>query len=204
MEKIVEKEIFGVKVKEMNKLKALLITVSLLSLSSVSFATSVTYSADYISGFGSVADGAQSGSITIDDDGLSAVFGGRMGAGTGTATTASTWYELILTGNDLTTFGWADNTLQPSDLTTTFQTADGSANISQAFLGNFSISLMAGTYRMLLSGAENRSYDGEISAVPVPAAGILFASALLGAGIFGRRKKKSATSVMVGAFTRES
>ena len=121
----------------MNKLKAILLAVSLLSLSSVSFATSVSYTADYISGFGSVVDGAQSGSITLHNDGLSAIFGGKMGAGTGTATTASTWYELILTDNNLTTFGWADNTLQPSDLTTTFQTADGSADISQAFLGNF-------------------------------------------------------------------
>ena len=44
--------------------------------------------------------------------------------------------------------------------------------------------------------------DSEVS---VPAAGILFASALFGAGIFGRRKKKSTSSnVMVGAFTRAS
>lgn len=41
-----------------------------------------------------------------------------------------------------------------------------------------------------------------VSAVPVPAAGILFASALLGAGAFGRRKKKQAS--VVGAFARAS
>lgn len=46
--------------------------------------------------------------------------------------------------------------------------------------------------------------DSYVSAVPVPAAGILFASALLGAGALGRRKKKSANTLMVGAFTRAS
>ena len=39
------------------------------------------------------------------------------------------------------------------------------------------------------------------SEVPVPAAGILFASALFGAGFLGRRKKKAKTAVM-GAFAR--
>ena len=42
-----------------------------------------------------------------------------------------------------------------------------------------------------------------VSAVPVPAAGILFASALFGAGALGRRKKKAKASV-VGAFARAS
>jgi len=46
--------------------------------------------------------------------------------------------------------------------------------------------------------------DVTLSTVPVPAAGILFASALLGAGVFGRRKKKAAKSEMVGAFARVS
>ena len=42
-----------------------------------------------------------------------------------------------------------------------------------------------------------------VSTVPVPAAGILFASALFGAGALGRRKKKAKASV-VGAFARAS
>ena len=47
------------------------------------------------------------------------------------------------------------------------------------------------------------AYDVTLSAVPVPAAGILFGSALLAAGAFGRRKKKAKASV-VGAFARAS
>lgn len=43
-----------------------------------------------------------------------------------------------------------------------------------------------------------------VSTVPLPAAGILFASALFGVGLFGRRKKKSAETLVVGAFTRTS
>ena len=48
----------------------------------------------------------------------------------------------------------------------------------------------------------NPGFSGTISTVPVPAAGILFASALLGAGFLGRRKKKATKSNMIGAFAR--
>ena len=43
-----------------------------------------------------------------------------------------------------------------------------------------------------------------ISTVPVPVAGLLFASVLFGAGVFGRRKKKSKKTLIVGAFARSS
>ena len=46
------------------------------------------------------------------------------------------------------------------------------------------------------------AFDVTISTVPVPAAGILFASALFGAGFLGRRKKKATKSNMIGAFAR--
>jgi len=46
------------------------------------------------------------------------------------------------------------------------------------------------------------AFDVTVSTVPVPAAGILFASALFGAGFIGRRKKKATQSNMIGAFTR--
>lgn len=54
-------------------------------------------------------------------------------------------------------------------------------------------------------GANSEFYINNIgiSTVPVPAAGILFASALFGAGALGRRKKKAKASV-VGAFARAS
>ncbi|MFV1983336.1 MAG: LPXTG cell wall anchor domain-containing protein [Thiohalomonadales bacterium] len=40
------------------------------------------------------------------------------------------------------------------------------------------------------------------STIPIPAVGILFAALLLGAGIFGRRKKKTKTNTIVDAFAR--
>lgn len=192
----------------MNKLKALLIA-GLLSLTSVSFASSISYSDEYLAGSDvTVADGHQAGTITLANDDTTIGFNGRLAAST--ASTTSAWYELILVGSnssDLVTFGWAYNTAQPNDLTITFLDALG-GSLGAAYtnlMGNFSVSLTANTtYRMLLSGSQGRSYDGQVSAVPVPAAGILFASALFGAGVFGRRKKKSAKISMVGAFTRAS
>ena len=75
----------------------------------------------------------------------------------------------------------------------------------------FMASLLDGTYRIgakLQSiGDANDANDSStymVSTVPIPAAGILFASVLLGLGVFGRRKKKSANTLMVGAFTRAS
>ena len=62
-------------------------------------------------------------------------------------------------------------------------------------------------YFLKLVGVSNAIYDvkiGAVSTVPVPAAGILFASALFGVGVFGRRKKKSSATLMVGAFARAS
>lgn len=201
----------------MNKLQALLIA-GLLSLSSASFATSISYTSDYIdvgigdavygTGYGAVLNGDQAGTITLDNDGVRQRFEGELASVAnnpdGTASTAQTsaWWEVIINADDLVTFGWADNTLDPSDLTVQF--FDGMTALSPAFLGDFSVSLGAGTYKMLLTGTQGRHYDGDISAVPVPAAGILFASALLGAGAFGRRKKKSLNASMVGAFTRAS
>ena len=196
----------------MNKFKALLV-VGLLSLSSVSFATSVSYTQAYIdSGIATaVADTAQAGTINLDADGTTAYFKGTLAGTQGGTGTTSTWYELILgsnSGSNLLTFGWAANTLQPTDLVVSLLDASGGAiaglsDIGDA-LGNFSVSLASGTtYRLLLSGTEGLDYNGNVSAVPVPAAGILFASALFGAGVLGRRKKKAKASV-VGAFARAS
>jgi len=194
----------------MNKLKALLIA-GLLSISSVSFASSVTYigPTSTATDAGIVADGTQAGIINLDNDAIAVDFTGQLAASTNPTTSA--WYELNLNfggsgGSDLVTFGWAYNTAQPNDLTITFLDALGNS-LGAAYeniMGNFSIALAGdSTYRMLLSGSQFRSYDGQISAVPVPAAGILFASALLGAGVLGRRKKKTKSSV-VGAFARTS
>ena len=84
---------------------------------------------------------------------------------------------------------------------------------------DFMYKLLNGTYRIGVkiqsiggacadaedpSDCQNDSSTYMVSTVPVPAAGILFASALFGAGVFGRRKKKSTKTSMVGAFTRAS
>jgi len=57
-------------------------------------------------------------------------------------------------------------------------------------------------YYIQVTAPIGTNVQGEISAVPVPAAGILFASALFGAGFIGRRKKKAASTTMTDAFAR--
>ena len=196
----------------MNKLKALLIA-GLLSLSSVGFASSVTYIGpnSTTTDAGKVADGAQAGIITLDD--FSAVtirgqFEGEIGLPTST-TPKSAWYEVIV-GYDNATFGYFNDTASAPTTFSFFADNgmggyDATAYSGYADLtGDFIVTLAQGSYKLLLNGLEGRSYDGVISQVPVPAAGILFASALLGAGAFGRRKKKSAKTSMVGAFARAS
>ena len=80
---------------------------------------------------------------------------------------------------------------------------------------DFLAGLLDGTYSIgvklqsiadacITGDCDNDSSTYMVSIVPVPAAGILFASALFGMGVFGRRKKKSSTTVMVGAFARAS
>lgn len=76
---------------------------------------------------------------------------------------------------------------------------------------DFMVGLLDGTYRIGAklqsigdAGPDNDSSTYMVSTVPIPAAGILFASALLVLGAFGRKKKKSANTLMVGAFTRAS
>lgn len=92
---------------------------------------------------------------------------------------------------------------------------DGGALISIALSGTPSLAAIAAlgplgygnTFEFfnVIGNVGSEFYINTISvtAVPVPAAGILFASALFGAGALGRRKKKAKASV-VGAFARAS
>lgn len=191
----------------MNKLKVLLIA-GLLSLTSVSFASTYTEYAAY---------GNETGDDLVGKIGLAngeaVTFDGSLATITDdnvrNASTSVFWDLEILGGSELYTFGWANNVIDQynnSDLVTTFYKEVAGVWTSFATFTNstFGLSLAAGNYQFQLSGLETTGYSGSISAVPVPAAGILFASALLGAGAFGRRKKKSAKSSMVGAFTRAS
>ena len=203
----------------MNKLKVLL-TAGLLSISSASFATSVSYSADYNTAatlsytnqeFGVVDNGTLAGTINLDNDGVTVTRFGALASSTTDATT-SAYYDLILGSGDsnLKVFGSAANTTQQdNNLKVSIQDSAGVTLLGYEDItgipgSDFSILLAGNTaYRILLSGTQGDAYNLRISAVPVPAAGILFATALFGAGALGRRKKKAKASV-VGAFARAS
>ena len=179
----------------MNKLKALLIA-GLLSLTSVSFASTIT--AGTSAEFGTTSSGTIN---LVHLDPVLTIYGNF---GNSTVRT----YDLnvspvdssgmtIGTSNDATgnIYSILFEIFDASDLVTAV--ASGSS------LTNVALSSTA-SYILKLTGTLKTSYTMDVSAVPVPAAGILFATALLGAGAFGRRKKKSAQNQMVGAFTRVS
>ena len=200
----------------MNKLKALLIA-GLLSLTSVSFATTVSYSDDWNAAasatfinqtFTVVDNDTLAGTINLENDGTAATFFGNLDGTQGGGATTTAWYDINLGSgvNDLVTFGFVQNNAQVDDLLFSFFKSDGSS-LGAAYedlMGNFTLTLAGNSsYKLKLAGSEGFTYNGSISAVPVPAAGILFASALFGAGALGRRKKKAQASV-VGAFARAS
>ena len=189
----------------MNKLKALLIA-GLLSLTSVSFATSVT---KYV-GPGTQQAGATVGAVNLLADGVAGQLSGDFFQdGDAATTTSSVFYDINMNAYDNHTFGYAQiqydlDVSGPIDLQFYEVTGGGLVAFGAMFNTNFNLILDSSkNYMLKLTGLEGFGYSGKISAVPVPAAGILFASALLGAGAFGRRKKKAQASV-VGAFARES
>ena len=180
----------------MNKMKALIIA-GLLCFSTVSFASSVSPS--------SVIGSAGTINLINGDGGVTV--GGLFDA------SGSVFYDLSINGGALATIAmsfdvtpvWTVNDVQIAiyssydEITTLFSglVANGTNNLS--------VALTAGQqYFLQFSGITGDSYNADIAAVPVPAAGILFATALLGAGAFGRRKKKTTKTSMVGAFTRAS
>ena len=189
----------------MNKLKALLIA-GLLSLTSVSFATSLT---TIYNGDGSVqytAEGAR-GVIELLNDGNSAQLTGDFTVGNG----LDEFYEINNVGHDTDYFmSFGQSTDSAAVDTVTISLLEGAtyalaaANVVGSNDGTLNYVFdITKKYYLLLSGSGTFAYSVDVSAVPVPAAGILFASALLGAGAFGRRKKKAKASV-VGAFARAS
>ncbi len=192
----------------MNKLQALLIA-GLLSLSSVSFATPVQYTPEYdLNGDQTVADGNQAGTIYVDQDTTHGFTGNLAGDKINGTGRTSAYFDIVMGSGivDIVTFGQAYDTVQPNSLVYSFFDAAGNSfnTAYENLSGTFNVALAANTtYRLVLTGDEGYAYDGRISAVPVPAAGILFASALFGAGALGRRKKKAKASV-VGAFARAS
>lgn len=185
----------------MNKIKAFLIA-GLLSLSSVSFASTVTYTGLTLDHAGSISLISMDGGVTVGG-----IFGeAEVGTGLG-----SVYYDMTLDSGsataiaigssfDVSTFTVFDVAFSVFD-SLTFD----AASLIGSGVNSISASLDAGvTYYLQLTGIADTSYNVDVAAVPVPAAGILFASALLGAGAFGRRKKKTAKNSMVVAFTRAS
>ena len=183
----------------MNKLKVFLIA-GLLSLTSVSFASSVVTLGDP-KGIGSV------GTISLINGDSGVTLGGLFD------NTGSVFYELAINEGTFASTGLSldvsppvtlfDVTISIYDTYANLIAGVGSALYSDT--NNLTAALVAETnYFLQINGVADTSYNVDVSAVPIPAAGILFASALLGAGVFGRRKKKSSTALMVGAFARAS
>ena len=182
---------------KMNKLQALLIA-GLLSLSSVSFASTV----DYAGGLTANSSGLIEVSNNTSDLNVAGQF----------SDTKELFYDIRMAdGFDglLTTFG--SSTLANNDpfaaFADVFLYEAGILVAGGVNMNSFTYLLATGTtYLVQLVESDLLSSSSSsltVSSVPVPAAGILFASVLLGAGAFGRRKKKAQASV-VGAFARAS
>ena len=186
----------------MSKLKAILIA-GLLSLSSVSFATSVQYAG------AAIATGSE-GSISLVNGGHNVTIGGFFGTNVD-ANTGSVFYDLTIDSGNLSTIAMSFDVsdLSINDVTIAiYEAADvltgALGSLVDSGTNSLSVALAGGAnYFLVLTGVAGDSYNADVSAVPVPAAGLLFASALFGAGALGRRKKKAKASV-VGAFARAS
>ena len=195
----------------MNAIKKLLLATSMLAITSVGFASTVT--------FGGASPGAFA-SILVDNGSPANIFTGT-GSGikfydlqaafdtnvnfVASATKASLTPPSQLVTINLyqdtgavggATAGEFDN---PASMT---MTPDLLLATSTGFNAAFNWFLSASNFYFLeFITTPESGLSAEVSAVPVPAAGILFASALFGAGFLGRRKKKAKTAVM-GAFAR--
>lgn len=183
----------------MSKIKVLLIAV-LLSLSSVSFASTVSYIYDL--GYAGNNAGEFGNISLIQNDGGVTVGGIFDAAG-------SVYYDVSLDSGAVASIGKSfdvsDGSLYDVTISVFSSTAFDAASLVASGVNSVYAMLTGGVeYYLQFTGVTDTSYNVDVAAVPVPAAGILFASALFGAGVFGRRKKKSAKASMIGAFTRAS
>lgn len=188
----------------MNVIKKLLLAASLLAISSVGFASTVTIGGGSPGSFGS---------ILVDNGSPANIFTGT-GSGTkfydlraaldtqvnfvASATKASSNpTEQLVTINLYQDTGGMAGVFDTDTLLAT----DTSFNAAFSWFLSATIGMVENLYFLEFITTPESGLSAEISAVPVPAAGILFASALFGAGFLGRRKKKAKTAVM-GAFAR--
>ena len=185
----------------MNKLKALLIA-GLLSLSSVSFASSITYF--YEAGFTGTAGAWGEISLVEGDGGVT--------VGNIFTDADGDFYDLTTDSGALSTIALELDVTPPDTGNVTIALYDSLANLAlgvgsalESGTNKLVATLKAGeAYFLQFTGEIGTSYNADVAAIPVPAAGILFATALFGAGVAGRRKKKSKTNAVVGAFARAS
>ena len=183
----------------MNKLKALLIA-GLLSMTSVSFAAGVVFP-------GPTTTVGSSGSIDLNVIGDNVTVGGffdNVNAG-------SVFYDLSIAEGSVLAINVPSDVTDLNGDAVTIAIYDALASVGTLgdalFVGSNSLaaSLTHGAqYFIEFTGTLGDSFNADVAAVPVPAAGILFASALFGAGALGRRKKKAKTNAVVNAFARAS
>jgi len=199
----------------MKLINTMLMAIGLLTLSSVGFASTLSYSTDV----GYTGSTGSTGAILFDGNRI------RLLPAPDSGTTGDIFFDLTST---------IDSTIQVSvsstnsDLDPTAQAIDsflyldtdiGAGNETGLFSSTLDTLIASGTgtltaaifnaiietpslYFLRFVTTAESSISGSVSAVPVPAAGILFASALFGAGFLGRRKKKAAKANMIGAFAR--
>jgi len=194
---------------KMKSIKNTVIALGLMAMSSSAFAMST-----FLPG----TEAGSSGSLTIVQGADPLRVTGGLGLGFPNESFAEggtdllyNYYELVVTGpsTDATVTAVADITTLSEDAGLWFSIFEN--NMAGILTNQVGITTGGGiaalldigtTYYLKLSGADGESYAVDISAVPVPAAGILFASALFGAGALSRRKKKATQTNMVDAFAR--
>lgn len=192
-------------------IKALLIITSFIAFMPISHAVSIDPAASdtlYVT-----VDGPVVTSDPARFDSTGETFFNVIFDGVGTATTVGSSFDIdfsTLTAELLPVevYLYKDDITDVSGTGIFEDTLDSLVASASGLSASFS-ALIDGSqaYFLKLVGIADANYEVNIQAVstvPIPAAGILFASALLGAGAFGRRKKKPSATVMVGAFARAS
>ena len=188
--------------KQMKTIKSLMIALGLLAISSTGFASSVSPSS-FVDGNGQSA--IEDIFLTNDGDIVDLSDDFPVNA---LGPYSYVFYGLTLDGLGSTTAGARSVIFEPlgfGDITVSIfsDISFSLASLVASDTNTITTVLDGGTqYFLHLVGEQNTGFTGNISAVPVPAAGILFASALFGAGFIGRRKTKAAKSNMIGAFAR--
>ena len=175
--------------KLMKTIKNLIIAIGLMAFSATSFAMTMV---------------PGTGSTTVEDFTLTASTN-DFASFSGEAPYVSPLYYGITLTEDSRVHAEGQSSFGDIAIGLTILDDMGMALAGVSGLGILDGILEAGSYFLQLDIADNSiSYSGgiQVSAVPVPAAGILFASALFGAGFLGRRKKKATQSNMIGAFAR--